>query len=165
MQKGLHFVVEIKTAIMKSKFYLAIFVSSLILFASCKKWLPENRIVGSWKLVEAEKRRFLSSDRIYTGYENGVFSFNDNGTASYSDTSIQMSGNWNMREEHNGYYDSDGNWHDEARTVLTVRLYNFTANRVLDWYFDRIDFRSSGDKLFAFMDSPSYIYRYDFRKQ
>jgi hypothetical protein len=150
---------------MKPKFYLAIFIASILLFASCKKWLPENRIVGSWKLFSVDKKYLFSSDRIYTGYENGLFVFNDNGTATYSDTSIQMNGSWIMREEHDGYYDGDGNWHQDGRTILTIRLYNFAVNRIVDWYFNSIDFRSSGEKLISFMDSPSFTYKYDFRKQ
>ena len=150
---------------MKSKFYFAIFISSLTLLSSCKKWLPENRIVGNWTIFKAEKKYLFSSDRIVTGYESGVFTFNDNGTAAYVDPSIQMSGNWRMTEEHDGYTDSEGKWHDNGRTTFTIRLYNFAANRVLDWYFTSIDFRSSGDKLIAFIDGPSFNYKYDFRKQ
>lgn len=150
---------------MKSTFYFAIFSSLLLLLTSCQKWLPQTRIVGSWKLAQTEKRRLLNSDRIYTGYEGGVFVFNDDGTASYSDASIQMNGSWDIRRISGGYSDSEGNWHDESRATLIIHLYNFSANRVLDWYFDRTDFRSSGDRLIAFMDPPGYTYKYDFRKQ
>jgi hypothetical protein len=150
---------------MKSTFYFAIFSSILVVLISCQKWLPQNKIVGSWNLEKAEKRRFLNSDRIFTGYESGIFVFNDDGTASYLDTAIQMNGSWDMRRILGGYADSDGNWHDESRTALIIHLYNFNANRILDWYFDNIDFRISGDRFIAFMDPPGYNYKYDFRKQ
>jgi len=150
---------------MKPLYLTAFFISAIFLFTSCKKWLPENRIVGNWKLVSVDKKYLFSSDRVTTGYESGIFVFNDNGTASYTDASIQMLGNWTMRDQHDGYYDSNGTWHDNATTIFTVRLYNFSANRVLDWYFTSIDFRSSGDKLIAFIDGASYTYKYDFRKQ
>jgi hypothetical protein len=150
---------------MKRIIFTLIILTSTLLFTSCKKWLPENRIAGDWKLVSAEKKYLLSSDLVTTGYENGVFRFNDNGTASYTEASFQMLGNWTMREQHSGYYDSNGNWQDQATTIFTVRLYDFNANRVLDWYFTSIDFRSSGDKLIAFIDGASYTYKYDFRKQ
>jgi len=150
---------------MRIKLYLPVLILSILFFSSCKKWRPENRIIGSWKLVEVEKRRLFDKETIRVGYEPGTFVFNENGTATYADTSMQMTGSWEMRRENNGYYDADGNWQTNGKTVFWVRLYNFTSNRVIDWYFDRIDFRSSGSKLFAFIDGASYTYRYDFRKQ
>lgn len=150
---------------MRIKLYLPVLILTVLFFSSCKKWRPENRIIGSWQLVEVEKRRLFDKETIRVGYEPGTFVFNENGTASYVDTSVQMTGSWEMRRENTGYYDADGNWQTNGKTVFRVRLYNFSANRVIDWYFDRIDFRNSGNKLFAFIDGASYNYRYDFRKQ
>jgi hypothetical protein len=150
---------------MRTKLYLPVLLLAVLFFSSCKKWRPENRIIGSWKLVEVEKRRLFDKETIRVGYEPGTFVFTENGTASYIDTSVQMTGSWEMRRENTGYYDADGNWQTNGKTVFRVRLYNFSANRVIDWYFDRIDFRNSGNKLFAFIDGASYNYRYDFRKQ
>ncbi len=150
---------------MRIKLYLPVLLLAVLFFSSCKKWRPENRIIGSWKLVEVEKRRLFDKETIRVGYEPGTFVFNENGTATYTDASVQMTGSWEMRRENTGYYDADGNWQTNGKTVFRVRLYNFSANRVIDWYFDRIDFRNSGNKLFAFIDGASYNYRYDFRKQ
>lgn len=150
---------------MKSKLYIFSLALIFLALGSCRKWLPENRIVGTWRLVDVEKRRLLNSEELTTDYESGTFVFNNNGTAAFSDSAVQLDGTWSMRRERDGYYDDDGDWNSDGRTILVVRLYNFSANKVLDWYFDRIDFRSSGDKLIAFMDGASYTYRYDFRKQ
>ena len=57
---------------MKSKFYPFFVLSLLLLFSSCKKWLPENRVVGTWQLVDAEKRRPFSNQSFSTGYENDL---------------------------------------------------------------------------------------------
>ena len=127
------------------------------LFASCGKWLPENRIVGNWKLVEVEKRSLFNKKAISTGYENGTFAFYDGETADYSDVVGNMSGNWRIRSE---YYNQN-----ETRNTFTLRLYNFNANRVIDWEFDRIDFRNSGKRLVAFMQRSGYEYRYEFRRE
>ena len=140
---------------MKCIYPLLLITSSL--FASCGKWLPENRIVGNWKLVEVEKRSLFNKKAIATGYEDGTFAFYDGETADYSDAVGNMSGNWRIRSE---YYNQN-----EARNTFTLRLYNFNANRVIDWEFDRIDFRNSGKRLVAFMQRSGYEYRYEFRRE
>lgn len=145
-----------KLPIMKSKIYLLILIAIPLITFSCKKWRPENRIVGSWRLFEMEKKRLFSNDRVITGYESGVFIFNENFTATYTDASGTLTGTWDMRNR---------NGADGGRTVFIVHLYDFSRNIVLDWYFDDVHFRDSGDKLFAFIDGRSYTYRYDFRKQ
>ena len=68
-----------ETAFMNSKLYSILLIVVLPLFFSCKKWLPENRIVGSWKLVDVERRRTFDNETIVTGYENGTFVFLENG--------------------------------------------------------------------------------------
>ncbi len=147
---------------------LAVTVSLLFLsftFSSCRKNLPENRIVGSWKLVDVERKRLFNSETITTGYESGTFTFFANGMASFTDAAGTLNGNWNMRKSRDGYYDGNGNWQTDERTVFIINVQDFPNNRVINLYFDRIDFRWSGDKLFAFIDGASYRYRYDFRRQ
>ena len=134
-----------------------LFLITSFLFVSCGKWLPENRIVGNWKLVEVEKRRLFDKKTISTGYENGTFSFYDGETADYSDAIGNMNGNWRIRSEFYGQ--------NETRNTFTLRLYNFNANRVIDWEFDRIDFRKSGNRLVAFMQRSGYEYRYEFHRE
>lgn len=150
---------------MKLKFYpfLLLFISVLV--SSCKKWLPENRVVGTWQLTDAEKRRFLSNQSFSTGYESGVFTFYDNGDATYRDAAGSMTGTWDMRQTNGGYYDQDGNWQSQQRTDMMIKLYDFRSNRVLDWYFDYIDFRNSGSRFTGYINGASYNYRYHFRKQ
>ena len=154
-----------ETAFMNSKLYSILLIVVLPLFFSCKKWLPENRIVGSWKLVDVERRRTFDNETIVTGYENGTFVFLESGSATYDDATRQMTGTWSMRRQDGGYMDGNGNWHSEDRTILIVHLYNFLQNQVIDWYFDRLDFRNEGNKLFTYIDGANYTYRYDFRKQ
>ncbi len=134
--------------------------------SSCTKWLPENRIEGSWVLTEVQKRRPFANETLYSPYQNGTFLFFSNGNAVYSDSFGTMQGDWQMRNVNDqGYYDSEGQWQSGTRTVLWVRLIDFSTNRVIDWYFDRFDFRTSGNRLVGFMDSPSYNYRYTFRRK
>ena len=82
---------------MQSKLYSFSFIVLLfIALSSCKKWLPENRIEGSWRLTEVEKRRAFGNENINSGYESGVFRFNENGTASYTGATDTMQGNWQI---------------------------------------------------------------------
>jgi hypothetical protein len=152
---------------MKPKLLMAVCAMLLFSFllSSCTKNLPENRIVGNWRLVDVERKRLFDTDNITTGYEQGLFTFFENGSASYADASGTLNGNWNMRKANTGYYDSDGNWQSDTRTIFIINLHDFVNNRVIDLFFDRIDFRWSGDKLFAYIDGASYTYRYDFRRQ
>jgi hypothetical protein len=150
---------------MKSKLYTLIPLFSFVsIFSSCAKWLPENRIEGSWSLTELQKRRAFDNENVSSGLEKGTFTFYENGTASYTDENGSLQGSWQMRNENGPGYTNDNGQRD-TRRVLIIRLYNFSNNRVVDWYFNRFDFRSSGSRLFAFIESPNYNYRYCFNKK
>jgi hypothetical protein len=150
---------------MQSKLYSISFLVLVVTFSSCKKWLPENRIEGSWQLTELQKRRPFSNENIATEYRNGTFTFLEDRTARYSDANGTMQGSWEIRSTSHTYTDSDGNRQSETKNILWIRLYDFSRNRVVDWYFDRFDFRNSGQRLFAFMDGSGYDYRYCFSKR
>lgn len=150
---------------MQSKLYSISFLFLVVSFSSCKKWLPENRIEGSWQLTELQKRRAFSNENISTEYRNGTFTFSEDRTARYTDANGIMQGSWEIRSVTNRYTDSDGNRQSETKNILWIKLYDFSSNRVIDWYFDRFDFRNSGERLFAFMDGSGYDYRYCFNKR
>lgn len=151
---------------MQAKLYSLSFIILLVVtFSSCKKWLPENRIEGSWQLTEIQKRRPFANENVQSQYKSGTFTFFEDRTARYADANGTMQGSWEIRSIDNGYRDNDGNWHSETKNVLWLKLYDFSSNRVIDWYFDRFDFRNSGRSLFAFMDGSGYAYRYCFNKR
>lgn len=150
---------------MQSKLYSLFFLLFVVTVSSCKKWLPENRIEGSWQLTELQKRRGFSNETISSAYQNGIFTFLEDRTARYADNNGTMQGSWEIRSVSRSYTDNDGNRQSETKNILWIRLYDFSSNRVIDWYFDRFDFRSSGDRLFAFMDGSGYDYRYCFNKR
>lgn len=150
---------------MQLKLYSISFLLFVVTISSCKKWLPENRIEGSWQLTELQKRRAFSNEIVSSGYENGIFTFLEDRTARYADNNGTMQGSWEIRSVSRSYTDGEGNRQSETKNILWIRLYDFSSNRVIDWYFDRFDFRSSGDRLFAFMDGSGYDYRYCFNKR
>jgi hypothetical protein len=147
------------------KIYLSL-LAIIILFTSCKKWQPEYRIVGSWKLTDVRKQRLFNNSSITTGYENGVFTFNDNGSCTYTEGSqVHLNGTWNMYYDYFGYYDSYGNWQNNRHLIFHIKATDFQSNRYLDWEFDETDFRRNSNRLVAFINSASFTYRYDFVKQ
>lgn len=147
---------------MKKLYPLALL--SLIIFSSCAKLNPDRKIVGTWKLDDVVKRKFLNNDHLLTGYEPGLFTFYDNGNAVYKGADT-LNGSWGMRYEDRGYYDSDGNYQNQNNLTLRIRLYNFTSNKVIDWDFDDAQFKRSSDRLDGFIYSGFASYQYSFRRQ
>ncbi len=145
---------------------LLLFIALPFLFTSCTKVLlsSEDKLVGSWILLYAEKQRLFNETTLNTGFENGVFYFYENGEAVYDDGYDLMRGNWQLRRINDGYYDNDGNYRNESRQVFSLHLIDFQTNRVLDWEFDDSWF-TNHDRFTARYDSYSYQYRYVFAKQ
>lgn len=145
------------------KFYPFVFLCTII-FSSCAKSDPESKIAGTWKLDDVVKRRAFNNKHLTTGYEAGLFTFYENGSATYRD-SITLSGNWNMFYEDRGYYDVNGNYQYQNNLVLRIKLVNFAANRFIDWEFDETIFKRSNDRMDGFIYSASAAYQYSFRRQ
>ena len=121
-------------------------------------------MVGTWKLDDVVRRRFLNNSHLHTGYENGLFTFNENGTASYKDTNT-LQGSWSMRREYRSYYDNNGDYRTENNLVLRIFLANFASNRIIDWEFDDTDFKRSSNRLDGFIYTLSSEYQYSLRRQ
>jgi hypothetical protein len=145
--------------------FLLIITAIVILGTSCRKLFfnPENRIEGQWKLKFIERRHILRWTDVTNRYETGVFVFDSDGAAFYEDPTGIMSGTWVLRETRDGYYDADGNYQNNSRMALTLDLYNFQDNRVLNLDFDNVRFKGKNQFL-AEYSTPTYLYRYDFRR-
>ena len=137
--------------------------TATIIFFSCAKLNPERKIVGTWKLDDVVKKKFLSGDHLITGFEPGTFTFSNNGNATYKDT-ITLTGYWDMRYEDRSYYDGNGDYHQNNNLVLRIKLVNFTANRFIDWEFDDTQFKRSSDRLDGFIYTGFASYQYSFRR-
>ncbi len=146
------------------KYIYPLVILSTLLFTSCRKMDPETKITGTWKLDDVVKRKFLNNSHLHTGYEQGKFVFNENGTATYTDT-LTMQGSWRMQREYRNYYDNDGNYRTENNLVLRIFLANYAANRVIDWEFDETLFKRSSDRMDGFIYSYSASYQYSFKRQ
>jgi hypothetical protein len=137
---------------MKSNFYLLLLAPVLFL-SSCTKWLPNSQhdIVGNWKIQSVERQTSYGSELVYTGYENGVFYFNTNGNAQYSDSYGQMNGTWRMVSR-----SGDGT------NSLELRLYDYHGTDVIEWEFHTIN--RSGTRLIGYMSRYGNEYRFEFKR-
>lgn len=136
-----------------------------IILPGCSKFIyaPEDQLEGQWRLHRAERSGFLNRRIIDTDYNNGVFTFNGDGTAEYRDGSIFMNGNWNMRKRRNRSYRDNGDVNDKTRISFSLNLYNFAANRVLNLDFDDCYFNGR-NRFTAEYETATYRYRYEFRR-
>lgn len=149
---------------MKHIYSLVLLSTAIIIFSSCAKLNPERKILGTWKLDDVVKRKFLNNDHLITGFEPGTFTFSNNGNATYKDT-VTLNGDWDMRYEDRSYYDGNGDYHQNNNLVLRIKLVNFASNRFIDWEFDDTRFKRSSDRLDGFIYTGFASYQYSFRRQ
>ena len=143
---------------------LLFFLTIPLLFSGCSRWMydREDKLIGNWKLVSASKlRSFKNSKVISTGYEDGMFTFYDNGQARYSEGQVEMEGSWQLRSVSHGGYDINGNHSSNSSTVLSVHLVDFRSNKVLNLDFDDCWFKGR-NRFTAEYETFSYYYRYIF---
>jgi hypothetical protein len=137
---------------MKPKLYLLL-LAPILLLSACTKWFPspQENIIGSWKLQSVERQTSYGSEHIYTGYEGGVFYFNNNGNAQYSDSYGQMNGTWRLISR-----PGDGT------NALQLRVYDYYKGDAIEWEFYSIN--TSGTRMIGYMNKYGYEYRYEFRR-
>lgn len=121
---------------------LLLLLLSSTLFISCRRQV-EDRIFGQWKLDQSFRRDFLDRDYFTTGYEDGVFTFNESGTASYTSATDTLTGYWEADFYNRGYYDGNGNWQNQRHKYLRIYLVNFQANQVFNLNLDEFNFRNN----------------------
>lgn len=143
-----------------------LFVLPVVFLASCTKGVlyPDRQymdISGSWYLTETmQKSPGTSWNYFRTGLEDGIFTFQRNGTAKYEDGYNIMTGNWDLLDLSDGYYDRYGNYHRQPHTGFNMRVYDAYTNNSIDLYFD--DIVVSGNNIFATSYNGNTISRYVF---
>ncbi|MBC7651600.1 MAG: hypothetical protein H7101_07620 [Deinococcales bacterium] len=144
---------------------LVIIIISSFLITSCSKsvGIISNPIVGSWVLSDAAKGNSTGWRPLYTGLENGVFTFYANGSASYDDGFSRYQGNWIIATSTTGYYDYYGNYYTDFHDALQVQLRDFSTNRNINLYFDDVSF-NSGNYFTATYYNNFSIERYGFSR-
>mgnify|MGYP001168829026 CR=1 FL=1 len=135
------------------------------LFLSCSKSV-EDRLIGNWRLDDAYRKVFLGRDHFQTGFEDGIFTFYENGNASYISTTDTLNGYWRADNYHNSYYNNgSGNWESRSMRYLRLTLRNFQQNKFIDWDFDDFSFKNGWRMIKAEQYSLSNDRVYEFVRQ
>ncbi len=146
-------------------YILLSFIISFFLLSSCSKSI-DDRIVGSWQLENAWKQRLFDRDYFQTGYENGTFTFMDNGSATYLEGNDTLTGYWRSDRRNYRYYNSgSGEWETRSMRYLYISLINFQQNRRLEWEFDDFHFKNNWQKIRAEQYWFSNDRVYEFRRK
>lgn len=132
----------------------------ILFFSSCAKTF-EDRLVGNWKLNSSYRQRIFDKDYFQTGYESGVFTLNENGTAVYASTTDTLKGYWNAERYSNSYY-NNGQPETQSYRRLRLNLIDFPRNKFIDWQFDDFTFRNDFDRIRARQFSLSSDIIYEF---
>ena len=132
--------------------------------SSCSKKndivVPQNPIVGSWILTNADESNGYNWSPFYTGLENGVFYLYGNGTAEYDNGNTIMQGTWYMPATSGPYYDENGNYQNSYHNSLQINLSDAYSHSSVDMSFDYVTF--IGNRFVATYDNGSTTERYFF---
>ena len=140
-----------------------LFLIIALLLSSCAKTI-EDHLIGEWILDVSYRKELFGRDYFQTGYEDGVFSFFESGTATYIDNQDTLSGYWRS-----DFYTT---WHDyadddddiERYKYLEVYLANFNRNKIINWKFDNFNFKNGWKRIKAVEFSLGRDRYYEFVK-
>jgi len=146
----------------KNLLLLSLLISFFL--SSCSKDI-EDRLVGNWQLENAWRKELFGRDYFTTGYESGVFTFMENGDATYTSPIDTLQGFWRLKRYSSSYYDGNGDLQSRALNSLRISLINFQQNRFIDLEFDNFDFRNGGQEIKAEQFSTGRDRVYEFERR
>jgi len=151
---------------MKTTIRLAPVLLAVIFLTSCSKKndvvVPQNPIVGSWILTNADEGDGYTWQPYYTGLENGIFDIYSNGTADYDDGQTIMQGSWYMRTVDGPYYDQNGAYQNGLHNALEIHIGDYTTHASVDINFDDVEF--IGNRFVGTYDNGTTTERYWFSR-
>lgn len=115
-------------------FYTLSFI--LLVASSCSKdsfKSYDRRIIGTWDITDVDKNGFGGSINDLP-FREGHFTFNSDGTLSYTNSTGNFSGTWDIRTRSTD---------DQTYHTLQITAVNFATQQVLGEYFDDINFVST----------------------
>lgn len=125
------------------------FVVMILFVSGCSKNL-EDRLIGSWQMKQAWRQQLVGRDYFQTGYENGIFTFSENGDASFTGNGDTLTGYWRADRYNQTYY-NNGTGDPESRSMkfLRISVVNFQQNRRIELEFDDFRFRDNWQEIRA----------------
>lgn len=137
----------------------------VLLFTSCSKNI-EDRLAGNWRLEGAYRQQFFGRDYFTTGYENGIFTLLENGSATYISNADTMNGYWQADNYNSNFYNNNtGQWENRSMRYLRLYLQNFVQNKFIDWQFDDFKFKRNWGEIKAEQYSLRNDRVYEFVRQ
>jgi hypothetical protein len=133
------------------------FAVSLLFFlpAGCSKDLLksyDDRIIGTWQIIDIDRFGFSGSDNLPFA-ENGVFTFLENGQATYTYAGFTHTGSWDIIRK--DVYD------DNPKRSLQISVIDFNSQVVLSDFFNDMRFTSTNRfNAFIYYGSRTYVYRF-----
>jgi len=128
---------------MKSYLRLTVLFVAVVSFASCTKVGVivdiQPTITGSWVLTDAAQKDAYGWYTVNTGVENGVFTFYNNGQATYVENGSTLRGTWSMNTASSGYYDESGVYFTNSHQNLQIHVSNYKGDDVVDMAFDNVN--------------------------
>jgi len=111
-----------------------------ILFSCAKK--IEEHIIGEWLDVSYKKELF-GRDYFQTGYEDGIFTFFESGSAHYIYNQDTLSGYWKSDFYTRWQNDADEDHGSDRLKYLEIYLADFSRNKIINWRFDNFNFKNN----------------------
>jgi hypothetical protein len=139
-------------------------LTTALICLSCSKHI-EDRLIGEWRLDAAYKKDLFGRDYFKTGFENGIFTFYESGTAVYRSQTDTLSGYWRSDYYFTQSYDpSTGVDETKRLKYLDIYLEGFTRGKILNWQFDEFNFRNNWKTIRAIEYSLGRDRYYEFVK-
>ena len=146
------------------RFFMVAICASFLL-SSCVKTVVgtvNDPIVGSWVLSDASTGNANGWKPLYTGLENGVFTFYTNGSAVYDDGFTTFLGSWAITTVSTGYYDYYGNYYTDYHDAMQVSLRS-SGGSTINLYFDDVNFNNNNYFTGTYYRNYS-VERYSFKR-
>jgi hypothetical protein len=135
------------------KFYTLSLFACCFLFIGCSKDALKSydkRILGSWRIIDLDKRGLGSSMSL--PFTEGIFTFEENGRFTWDVSGRIYQGSWDLRREHNG---------DNGNRSLHLTAVDFSSQDVRSEYFNELQFTNTNRIRAVISDgSRSYVYRF-----
>ncbi len=149
---------------MKTIVRFTMIIAAVYLLSGCTRTYqsPGNRLSGSWVLNDAAQGGNYGWRPFYTGLENGVFDFYDNGSAVFTDQQGTMRGSWYVQTVTGGYYDEYGNYYTDVHQELQLQLSDPYTGSSINLYFN--DVNIGGGQMIGTYYDGNYVVRYRFSR-
>lgn len=148
-----------------TRIYLAVISLLIVSAVSCSKNL-EDRLEGKWQMVESTRRLQSGISAFNSGFDQGLFYLNADGSALYVESGDTLSGYWKAANHTKGFYNnSSGTWQSRGMRYLQINVNNNSLHRSLDLKFDDIFFHNDRDAFRAEQYSLGFDRYYEFRRR